>query len=117
MSTDDSPVTSDPVREPLFQKATLVAGVTAVCTVLGALGIQVRPELRDAVIGLTPLVAIVVPFVTALAARKHVTPVSDPRDRDGTPLVPQEKDNAKSDSRDILQALAAESVAAEDPAQ
>lgn len=87
MSADDSPITSDPTREPLFQKATIVAFATAVFTVLGAIGVQVRPEIRDAVIQMLPLGAILVPFATAWAARKHVTPVADPRDHDGTPLA------------------------------
>ncbi len=88
MSIEDSPVTSNPAREPLFQRATLVAGVTAVCTLLAAFGVQVRPDLRDAAVEAVSIAAIVVPFVTAWVARNHVTPISDPRGPDGTPLVP-----------------------------
>lgn len=83
-----SPVTSDPTREPLFTKATYVAGATAALSLLAVPGVHVAPAIADAVPQLATLAAIATPFVTAWLARKHVTPVADPRDRDGAPLVP-----------------------------
>lgn len=87
MSTAANPLTSDPKREPLFTQATYVAGATALVTVLAALGIHLAPGVQDFVVQAWPVVAILVPFATALAARRHVTPVADPRDADGNPLV------------------------------
>jgi hypothetical protein len=83
-----SPVTSDPVREPLFQKATVVTIVGSVVALLAAFGVHVRPELADAAIQLGTIALLLLPIVTAWVARRHVTPIADPRAADGTPLVP-----------------------------
>lgn len=58
--------------------------VTAVIALLAAFGVPISEDQRAAVVG---VVAAVVALLSGAVTRALVTPVSDPRDVDGTPLV------------------------------
>lgn len=63
-------------REPLVNRASVVAAVTAVVGLLVAFGVPISAEEKAAVIG---LVAVVAPIVVAAITRHKVTPTDDPR--------------------------------------
>jgi hypothetical protein len=71
-------------REPLLTTATVTALVTALIAVAVAFGLPIDDDKQAAILG---FLGVLVPLVTALAARGSVTSVKDPRDADGTPLV------------------------------
>jgi hypothetical protein len=76
-------------NEPLVTRANIVALVG----VLSAALIHTNHGAVSAWLGgnadlLAGAVLAVAPLVTALLARKHVTPVSAPKGADGTPLLP-----------------------------
>lgn len=73
-------------NEPLFSKATLVAVASAALAVLVAFGINLDPVQVASILG---FVGVVAPFVVAYLARKHVTPVANPKDDNGSPLIPE----------------------------
>lgn len=58
--------------------------VTAVIALLAAFGVPISEDQRAAVVG---VVAAVVALLSGAVTRALVTPVYDPRDVDGTPLV------------------------------
>lgn len=71
-------------REPLLKKGTWTALTSAVIVVLVAVGVPISSELKVAFI---TLVSTVAPIIVALWARPDVTPVADPRDTEGNPLL------------------------------
>jgi 4-amino-4-deoxy-L-arabinose transferase-like glycosyltransferase len=71
--------------EPTLTAGALTAVVAAVLAVLAVFGYQFPEGVRDAI---GPAVAIVAPLIAGWVARRRVTPVDDPQDVDGTPLVP-----------------------------
>lgn len=70
--------------QPLLSRAAVVGVVGALVVILRAVGVGVPPDVADA---LVDLVAILGPTVVALWTHRHVTPVVDPRDAAGRPLV------------------------------
>ncbi len=79
-------------REPVGRAGSAAAGVTAVTALIAvavAFGVDITDEQRNAVIG---VVVALGPVVAALwtwwAARKHTTPITDPRTATGERLVP-----------------------------
>jgi hypothetical protein len=81
-------------REPLLTRAGIVSIVAVVVALLGTFGVHLTPQLQDGIVQLLTLLAILGPLVAAYLARKHVTPVADPRADDGTPLVPEATEDA-----------------------
>jgi hypothetical protein len=73
-------------REPLLTTAAITAVVSALLAVLVSFGLGIDPGQQQALLG---FVTVVAPFVIALVARKRVTPVSDPKDENGSPLAPE----------------------------
>jgi hypothetical protein len=59
-----------------------------------AVGVEFLPTLTDPMVQAVQLIAtggglIAGPHIVARAGEKHVTPIADPRDNDGNPLVPE----------------------------
>jgi hypothetical protein len=71
-------------REPLITAATITGAVTAVLALLVEYGIDITDGQQQAILA---VVAVAAPLIVALAARRKVTPVADPRADDGTPLI------------------------------
>lgn len=72
-------------RQPVVNRAFIVAAVALVVAALGKAGVVV-PE--DVAGNLIEVAAVLAPLAVAYWARRHVTPVKDPRNADGAPLVP-----------------------------
>ncbi|MGC5319322.1 hypothetical protein ACPXB5_11350 [Micromonospora arida] len=72
-------------RNPLLIRACAVAAVGILAAFAEARGVPLPPLVRD---NLTEAAIAAAPFVLAFWGRRKVTPVSDPRSADGTPLVP-----------------------------
>lgn len=71
-------------REPLVSTGVATAAVTAILTLLVAFGLSITDDQQSAILG---VVAVLGPLVAVAFARNKVTPVSDPRGPDGSPLV------------------------------
>lgn len=71
-------------REPLISAAIVVAIVTAALQVLIAFGIGLSADQIQAVTG---FVTVIAPLAVAWWARKRVTPLADPRTKNGERLV------------------------------
>ena len=74
-------------NEPLVTLASITAGVTALLALLVAFGIPITQEQQVAILG---VVAVVAPFVVAIAGRAQVTPngsVVERVDQTGTVLA------------------------------
>ncbi len=79
---------SELAREPLANRAGIVALVGLIVGALGLLGVHVTDAVSAHLVDLLDAVLLVVsPLVVAWWARKHVTPVTDPQDAAGRPLV------------------------------
>lgn len=79
-------------REIVVTRTTVVAVVTAVVGLLALFGIHVSKDVSDQLVAvLVPLLPIVAALIGGVWARKDVTPVADPVDADGTPLVPADE--------------------------
>lgn len=85
--------------EPVLQAAKLAGAVSGLVTAGGAtfvlLGWATGPQVMQwaviaggIVTAVGALLAAALPLITARGARKQVTPLIDPRDADGVPLVP-----------------------------
>ena len=72
-------------RQPVVNRAFIVAAVALVVAALGKAGVVVP---RDVAGNLVEVAAVLAPLAVASWARRHVTPVKDPRDADGNPLTP-----------------------------
>jgi hypothetical protein len=73
-------------REPLLTTAAITSVVSAALALLVSFGLGIDPTQTEAIMG---FVGVVAPFVVAYLARKHVTPVADPKDHNGSPLAPE----------------------------
>lgn len=100
--------------QPLLTRAHITAAVTgaiSLAVTLGALPATSGKALMtaaDATIAAVFLVLSVVPvYAHAFSARKSVTPVDDPRARDGSRLVPEHSAAAEPSVVDALAAAAA----------
>lgn len=74
-------------RQPLANRALILAGLALAYVALARLGVEVPADVKGAV---EDFALIAVPVALAYWGRRHVTPVSDPRDANGSPLVPAE---------------------------
>lgn len=72
-------------RQPVVNRAFIVAALGLVVAALGKAGVVVPRDVADDLIEVAVVVA---PLALAYWARRHVTPVKDPRDADGNPLTP-----------------------------
>lgn len=72
-------------RQPVVNRAFIVAALGLVVAALGKAGVVVPRDVADDLIEVAVVVA---PLALAYWARRHVTPVKDPRDTDGNPLTP-----------------------------
>lgn len=73
-------------REPLITTAVITSVVSAALVLLASFGLALDAGQTQAIIG---FITVVAPLVLAYVARKHVTPVSDPKDSNGSPLAPE----------------------------
>ena len=76
-------------REPVLTAGAIVGAILSLVAALVAFGVVDWSEeqigaLEAALVAIVPMV---LSLVGAWLARRQVTPVSDPRDNDGTPLV------------------------------
>lgn len=71
-------------REPLAIRAAIVAAVSGAINVLVLFGVDLSVE---QVTGLNTLVGLVGTMVVVVWSRGAVTPVADPKDANGQPLV------------------------------
>ena len=72
-------------RQPVVNRAFVVAAVALVVAVLAKAGVVVP---KDVAGNLVEVAAVLAPIAVAYWARRHVTPVKDPRDATGNPLAP-----------------------------
>ena len=71
-------------NEPVFTAGAIVAAIGALLAALVSLGvIHLSPEQQTAIL---TAAAAILPLAAALWARQQVTPLTQPRDTDGTPL-------------------------------
>lgn len=70
--------------QPVLNRAAVVAVVGLVVAILRQAGVIVSPEVADLAV---EAVAILGPLAVAWWSQRHVTPVDDPRDAAGRPLV------------------------------
>lgn len=75
-------------REPLTLKALGGMAVAAVLELFLVFGVDVPDGLREALVGVIAVGGLIYAVVTG---RMKVTPIEDPRDVDGTPLVRAER--------------------------
>lgn len=75
-------------REPLLSRA-LITAVVGLAVALGLITTDVGDNL-------VPVLVTLAPIITALWSRPVVTPVADPRDNNGTKLVPSVIDTVKN---------------------
>lgn len=78
-----------PTREPLAVRAALIAMASAVLQTLVAFGVPLTADQQASV---STLVNVTTILMVVLWSRGTVTPLSDPRASDGTPLTPDEQD-------------------------
>jgi hypothetical protein len=71
-------------RQPVVSRAFIVAAIALVVAALAKAGVVVPANISD---NLVEVAAVLAPLALAYWARRHVTPVDDPRAGDGTPLV------------------------------
>lgn len=92
MSQLPAPVRPEPVKLAGAIGGAL-AGVGTIVVALGWVSQANMDATTGAVVGLVSsvmvLLSIAAPIVTALRARRQVTPLADPRAADGVPLVPE----------------------------
>lgn len=77
-------------REPLALRAAIVAAISSGLSLLVAFGIGWTPEQAAAIMACVNAVSIAVVVVWS---RGSITPVADPRDAQGAPLVPEATDD------------------------
>lgn len=73
-------------REPLVAGGTLAGAATALAAVAAAFGWHLDSTQATAVVGL--VAALVSAGITVAATRGKVTPTADPKDGNGSPLIP-----------------------------
>lgn len=92
MSTTPVPDDSLATREPLTLRAAVVSIVVAAIWILTYLGVTLPAGVEDDVIGvvdaLLAVAAVIAPLVTAVWARRKVTPVAAPVNNRGELLTP-----------------------------
>lgn len=76
-------------RQPVVNRAFIVAAVALVAAALGKAGVVIP---KDVAGNLVEVAAVLAPLAVAYWARRHVTPVKDPKDAHGTALVPDRAD-------------------------
>ncbi|MFI7069540.1 hypothetical protein [Micromonospora sediminicola] len=81
-------------RQPIVNRALILAGLALVYAILAHFGITLPPEIKGRV---EDFATIALPLALAYWASRHTTPVSDPRDANGSPLVPAEAADDEAD--------------------
>ena len=76
-------------RQPVVNRAFIVAAVGLAVAALAKAGVVVP---KDVATNLVEVAAVLAPIALAYWARRHVTPVKDPRDADGNQLTPDGAD-------------------------
>lgn len=71
-------------RQPILTRALVVAVIALGAAILGRYGVTIPPDIR---VPLAEVVAVAAPIALALWARRHTTPLADPRDATGRPLI------------------------------
>jgi hypothetical protein len=71
-------------RQPVVNRAFIVAAIALVVAALAKAGVVIPADIST---NLVEVGAVLAPLAVAYWARRHVTPVNDPRAGDGTPLV------------------------------
>lgn len=89
-------------KEPLITTAAITAVVSALLVLLASFGLALDAGQVQAILG---FIAVVAPIALAFVARKHVTPVADPKDNNGSPLAP-ESDAAEPYEEDATELVA-----------
>lgn len=74
-------------RQPILNRALVLAALAVVYALLKRAGVEVPPDLRGPV---EDFALIAVPLAVAFWGRRHTTPTKDPQDANGSPLVPAE---------------------------
>ena len=71
-------------QEPVITANSIVAFISAAIVLAITFGLSISEEQKAAILG---VVVIVAPLVAAWWARRKVTPLAEPKDEDGSPLV------------------------------
>lgn len=83
---------SDPRPRPLRTAAAIVGGLTALISGLVGAGLLTLGQ-GDALTGIiTAALVLLGSFGITVTAEKQVTPLADPRDQHGRPLIPSDRD-------------------------
>ncbi len=81
---------STPRPRPLRTAASIIGGLTALVAGLVGSGLLTTPQ-GDAITGvISAVVAALGAFGVVIAGERKVTPLVDPRDDEGQPLIPEE---------------------------
>jgi hypothetical protein len=79
---------SEPRPRPLRTAASIIGGLTALVSGVVGSGLITGGQ-GDAITGIiTAVLALLAAFGITIATEGKVTPITDPRDRDGQPLAP-----------------------------
>ncbi|MFE9747547.1 hypothetical protein ACFYOT_21810 [Saccharothrix saharensis] len=90
--TQEEPFVSDPRPRPLRVAGSIVGGLTALITGLVGSGL-LTPGQGDGITGLiTAVLVLLGTFGLVVSTEHRVTPLVDPRDADGRPLLPTDTD-------------------------
>ena len=76
-------------RQPVVNRAFIVAAVGLTAAALAKAGVVVP---KDVATNIVEVAAVLAPIALAYWARRHVTPVKDPRDAAGNQLTPDGAD-------------------------
>lgn len=82
------------MREPLLSRTSVASAVTLLVGLAALVGVNVSQDdqttIVNAALAVVSAVAVIGHYYAAWRARQKVTPVADPKDADGVPLVPLE---------------------------
>lgn len=70
--------------QPVLTSTTIIALVTAVIALVVAFGVELTNEQTAAILG---VVGVVAPIAVGIYSSRKTTPLAEPQDKDGTPLV------------------------------
>ncbi|GAA4358374.1 hypothetical protein [Angustibacter luteus] len=90
-------------RQVVITRSSIAGAIGTLVGLLALLGVGVSDAQADQLVNVLVLaMPLVVAVGGALWSRLHVTPVFDPRDADGTPLVPTTQVSARRDELDDI---------------
>src|SRR5689334_15524996 len=88
-------------REIVLTRASVVSAVGTAVALLAVMGVGItHAQQEKAVDVLVVALPVALPLLGALWSRLHVTPVWDPRDAEGVPMVPVEQVSPRQDELD-----------------